>query len=72
MKGERLSENSIPMMSSPPLVRHCIDLLRQSLMCNADVTVEEKDEKGGVLGFGTTHECVNWTAFIETIDTWNT
>ncbi|KAI0448080.1 S-adenosyl-L-methionine-dependent methyltransferase [Xylaria telfairii] len=35
-------------------IRHCIDLLRQSLMCNADLTVELKNEElGGVTGFGT-------------------
>ncbi|KAI1092133.1 S-adenosyl-L-methionine-dependent methyltransferase [Rostrohypoxylon terebratum] len=35
-------------------IRHCIDLLRQSLMCNADLTIELKDEElGGVTGFGT-------------------
>ncbi|EMR71355.1 putative hydroxyindole o- protein [Eutypa lata UCREL1] len=35
-------------------IRHCIDLLRQSLMCNADLTIELKNEElGGVTGFGT-------------------
>ncbi|KAI0855864.1 S-adenosyl-L-methionine-dependent methyltransferase [Xylaria cubensis] len=44
-------------------IRHCIDLLRQSLMCNADLTVELKNEElGGVTGFGTVHRCINWPA----------
>lgn len=49
-------------------IRHCIDLLRQSLMCNADLTVELKNEElGGVTGFGTVHRCVNWPALLEWI-----
>jgi hypothetical protein len=59
-------------MSSPAHVRHCIDLLRQVLMCHADRTVEEKDDKGGVLGFGTVHKCVDWIELISKIDAWNT
>lgn len=42
-------------------VRHCVDLLRNSLMCRPDLTVEMKNEKlEGVTGFGTEHQCVNW------------
>ena len=61
--GQKLNASSLPMMISPPHVRHCIDLLRQTLMCNADLTVEVKDEKaGGVHGFGETHQCIDWDA----------
>lgn len=49
-------------------IRHCIDLLRQSLMCNADLTVElKKEELGGVTGFGTLHRCVKWPALLDWI-----
>ncbi|KAJ8064634.1 hypothetical protein OCU04_006960 [Sclerotinia nivalis] len=42
-------------------MRHCIDLLRQSLMCQPDLTIERKNEElGGVTGFGTEHQCKNW------------
>ncbi|KAI2607961.1 S-adenosyl-L-methionine-dependent methyltransferase [Hypoxylon sp. NC1633] len=42
-------------------IRHCIDLLRQSLMCNADLVIELKNEElGGVTGFGTMHRCIDW------------
>jgi hypothetical protein len=71
LEGKRLHEKDIPMMSSPSHVRHCIDLLRQSLMCNADRTIEVKDDKGGVLGFGTTHKCVDWSKMIRKIEEWN-
>jgi hypothetical protein len=70
LEGKQLREKEIPMMSSPPHVRHCIDLLRQSLMCHADRTVEVKDDKGGVLGFGTKHECADWNELVEKIDSW--
>jgi len=54
------------MMSSPPHVRHCLDLLRQSLMCYPDTTVEKKDEEaGGVHGFGTMHNCKKWDELLE-------
>lgn len=58
------------MMTSPSHIRHCVDFLRQSLMCAADQTLEEKDEKGGVGGFGTTRKCVDYKKLLETIDTW--
>lgn len=52
-------------------IRHCIDLLRQSLMCNADLTVELKDEQlGGVTGFGTVHRCVDWSELLDWMPTW--
>lgn len=40
---------------------HCFDLLRQSLMCRPDLTVEVGNETlMGVTGFGTEHQCVDW------------
>ncbi len=46
-------------------VRHCIDLLRQTLMCNADTTLEMKRSgENGVHGFGTLHLCVDWNDLI--------
>lgn len=54
------------MMISPAHIRHCIDLLRQTLMCNPDTTVEEKDEEvGGVHGFGVQHRCKQWDELID-------
>lgn len=52
-------------MSSPAHIRHCIDLLRQTLMCQPDTTVEVKDEAvGGVKGFGTEHQCKDWNQLV--------
>ena len=58
-------------MSSPPHIRHCIDLVRQSLMCRPDITVELKDdESGGVRGFGTEHQCQDWNELIAWTSKW--
>jgi hypothetical protein len=41
--------------------RHCIDYLRQSLMCAADHTLEPVDPKlGGVTGWGVKRTCRDW------------
>jgi hypothetical protein len=58
------------MMTSPSHIRHCVDLLRQSLMCAADRTLEEKDERGGVSGFGTARQCVDYEKLVETVELW--
>ncbi|KAF7912147.1 uncharacterized protein EAF01_001168 [Botrytis porri] len=42
-------------------VRHCIDFLRQSLMCCGDSSIERvNSELKGVTGWGTEHMCTNW------------
>lgn len=41
--------------------RHCVDYLRQSLMCAADLTLEPIDpELGGVTGWGVKRTCRDW------------
>lgn len=48
-------------MIDPAHVRHCIDYLRQSLMCHGDATVEVKPVGvNGVRGFGIEHQCRDW------------
>jgi len=52
--------------TSPAHIRHCIDLIRQSLMCYSDTTIEEKDELiNGVRGFGTLHQCRDWRGLVK-------
>jgi hypothetical protein len=74
MEGRKLSVDDIPMMSSPPHVRHCTDLIRQSLMCHADMTVEEaathSNGVNGVKGFGISRTCRNWDEFVSLISKW--
>jgi hypothetical protein len=58
-------------MASPPHIRHCIDLLRHTLMCRPDLTVELVDEDlGGVTGFGTEHQCQDWSQLMEWMSEW--
>ncbi|KAI8243124.1 Oxidase ustYa [Colletotrichum sp. SAR 10_96] len=59
-----------PMLSSqmgelvPMHIDHCIDELRQAVMCRADVTVLTSDwidwHPKPWLNFNVEHECVNW------------
>lgn len=59
------------MEASPLHIRHCIDLLRQTLMCRLDVTVELKNEElDGVTGFGTAHQCKDWTQLMQWMSKW--
>ncbi|KAJ0165925.1 hypothetical protein CTA2_9444 [Colletotrichum tanaceti] len=47
-------------------IGHCFDLVRQSLMCKPDLTIEVPDPAvGGVAGFGTEHQCVNWQQLMD-------
>ena len=71
VEGRKLADSELPMTISPPHIRHCIDLLRQSLMCMADITVEIKDETaGGVHGFGVEHRCANWGQLVDWTTKW--
>ncbi|MCJ1391627.1 hypothetical protein MMC18_004492 [Xylographa bjoerkii] len=66
MEGRKLDPAELPMMASPRHIRHCIDLLRQGLMCCADSTVEVKEgDADGVKGFGTTHYCRDWEQLVQ-------
>jgi hypothetical protein len=61
----------MPHMLSPVHVNHCIELLRLTLMCRPDVTVEvAKLDTGGVTGFGTEHQCVSWERLLEWTREW--
>lgn len=59
--GNKLADEDLPVDIQPSHVRHCIDLLRQVLMCHGDTTLEVVDEAiNGVHGFRTPHECIDW------------
>ena len=71
VSGTKILEEEMPMEASSPHIRHCIDLLRQTLMCQPDTTVELKnDELGGVTGFGTEHQCKDWTQLMQWTTHW--
>ncbi len=41
---------------------HCFDYLRQSIMCNADTSLEGKTEAGP--GWGSKHQCKDYDAVL--------
>lgn len=50
-------------------VLHCIEFLRQSIMCHADSTIEARNEHlHGVVGFGIPHACRNWQQMVDWVD----
>ncbi|KAH8587736.1 hypothetical protein B0O99DRAFT_747329 [Bisporella sp. PMI_857] len=68
-----LDDDDMPLMSSPQHFQHCIDLLRQALMCQPDLTLELKNESiGGVEGFGTEHQCKDWNQLMSFTKKWET
>ncbi|KAF2828336.1 hypothetical protein CC86DRAFT_241323, partial [Ophiobolus disseminans] len=61
LAGHKLVDTDLPVDIQESHARHCVDLLRQVLMCHADTTLEVVDEKiNGVHGFRTPHQCGNW------------
>ena len=61
LEGKQLLDENTPWDLKPHHMRHCIDLIRQALMCNADTTIEVVDESvHGVHGFRTEHRCKDW------------
>jgi hypothetical protein len=68
-----IDDDEIPEVSTPSHVRHCIELLRQALICQPDLTLELKDElHGGVQGFGTEHQCEDWDELMDFTSKWET
>ncbi|KAI0428526.1 hypothetical protein F5Y09DRAFT_312898 [Xylaria sp. FL1042] len=60
-RGERLIDESLPAHLQMTHMRHCIDYIRQGIMCSGDTTLEKVDKKvNGVHGFGVEHTCVDW------------
>ena len=71
--GEKLNKTDVPVMASPLHIQHCIELLRQALTCNPDLTIEVKNvTTNGVHGFGVAHQCVDWSALKSWTGHWET
>lgn len=57
----------------PRHIHHCLDYLRQSIMCHADANLEPIDMTlGGVKGFGSPRKCRDSNKLKEWADTWRT
>ena len=62
MEGKPLGDEEHDRMISPEHIQHCLDYLRQSLMCHGDTTLEPDDVGiNGAHGFGIQHVCKSWT-----------
>ncbi|KAF7938997.1 uncharacterized protein EAE98_001333 [Botrytis deweyae] len=56
---------------APLHITHCVELIRNALICRPDTTVEVKDlESNGVTGFGAEHLCVNWNQLVDWVSEW--
>ena len=52
---------------------HCIEFLRQSVMCHADTTVQlEAEYHQGIMAFGVEYQCKNWWQLVDWVDKRNT
>ena len=48
---------------------HCIEFLRQSIMCHADTTIQtEAEYHRGILAFGVEYQCRNWSQLVDWVD----
>ena len=71
MVGSGMTQSDPEGMASPSHIRHCLDLLRQSLMCYIDTTIEIQDPgTRGVHGFGVQHQCQDWDQLTKLVDGW--
>jgi hypothetical protein len=58
--GTVIVGEDMPPMLNQTYVNHCVELLRLSLKCQLDLTLEIVSKTGGVKGFGVEHQCYNW------------
>ncbi|CAF9929509.1 MAG: hypothetical protein GOMPHAMPRED_005427 [Gomphillus americanus] len=51
----------------PRHIFHCLDYLRQTVMCNADTTMEWRsaDDPFHIDGYGPPHQCKNWDEVVQ-------
>lgn len=50
-------------------VLHCIEFLRQSIMCHADTNIQvERELHGGLLAFGEVYECKDWFQMVDWVN----
>jgi hypothetical protein len=53
-------------------VDHCIDYLRQAIMCAGDLSLEHSlvPDEFGFNGWGTAHQCADWSSMGEIAVAW--
>ncbi|KAF2019172.1 hypothetical protein BU24DRAFT_114526 [Aaosphaeria arxii CBS 175.79] len=73
MQGQKMAESELPHHASAQHFMHCLDLIRNAMMCQPDLTVEVQNDKlGGVEGFGTEHSCIDWKKLVDWTSEWET
>lgn len=66
-----MKDNELPHHARVEHVKHCIELLRNVLTCQPDLTLEVVREQGdGVTGFETEHVCVVWKELVNWVGEW--
>ncbi|KAF7934656.1 uncharacterized protein EAE98_002701 [Botrytis deweyae] len=65
--GEDL--DNMPQHIDETHVLHCVEFLRQSVMCHADTSLQvEASYHQGILAFGTTYPCRNWWQMVDWVN----
>lgn len=63
--GERDENSSLPIWQ-PHHQAHCLEYLRQSILCSADTSLEGRGKHWKVEnGYGTKHTCVDYAALTQ-------
>lgn len=67
MRGEDISKITQPI--DEVHVLHCVEFLRQSIMCHADASLQtEASSHQGIVAFGVTYPCRNWWQMVIWVD----
>lgn len=56
--------------AKPGHLAHCVEILRQAIMCNADLTLNPPHDEGGTQlssGWGGVHMCRDWSKVYEAV-----
>jgi len=69
INGEDVS--NIPEPISHIHVQHCVEFLRQSIMCHADVTLQVADSSNDVPAFGYPYQCKDWWQAVDWVNSLN-
>ena len=55
-------------ISTIPHLQHCLNYIRQMILCASDLTLEPVDIRHEASGIGMTHTCRNWRAVYDTVN----
>ena len=67
-KLRRALDNPDDPISTIPHLQHCLNYIRQMILCAADLTLEPVDIGHEASGVGVTHTCRDWRTVYDTVD----